>query len=203
MIVFRSPKDNRLRAAPGGQDKKKMKRKQNIIRIKGIVLTGLVAAALALTACGGAAGGEAAVSDSAAETEEAAAEEPGVNACGLEDGTYIANFETDSTMFHINEADEGTGILTVEDGEMSIHIRLPSKNIVNVYPGLKEDASKEGAELIQPTTDEVTYSDGMTGEVYGFDIPVPAIDEEFNVAIIGTHGNWYDHKVKVTDPRRN
>ena len=34
--------------------------------------------------------------------------------------------------------------------------------------------------LLEPTTDTVTYSDGMTEEVYGFDIPVPAIDEEFD-----------------------
>ena len=26
----------------------------------------------------------------------------------------------------------------------------------------------------------------MSEEVYGFDIPVPAIDEEFDVALIGT-----------------
>jgi hypothetical protein len=103
-------------------------------------------------------------------------------------------------MFHINEADGGTGVLTVVNGEMTVHIRMPSKNIVNLYYGLKEDAQKEGAELIQPTTDEVTYSDGMTDEVYGFDVPVPAIDEPFNVAIIGTYGNWYDHKLTVTNP---
>ena len=36
--------------------------------------------------------------------------------------------------------------------------------------------------------------------MYGFDIPVPALDEEFDVALIGTHGNWYDHKVVVSDP---
>ena len=123
-----------------------------------------------------------------------------VNEWGLADGIYTVDVETDSNMFHINEADGGTGVLTVVNGEMTVHIRMPSKNIVNLYYGLKEDAQKEGAELIQPTTDEVTYSDGMTDEVYGFDVPVPAIDEPFNVAIIGTHGNWYDHKLTVTNP---
>ena len=42
----------------------------------------------------------------------------------------------------------------------------------------------------------------MSEEVYGFDIPVPAIDEEFNVALIGKKNKWYDHKVKVTNPQK-
>ena len=46
----------------------------------------------------------------------------------------------------------------------------------------------------------MTYSDGMTEEVYGFDVPVPVIGEEFDLALIGTKGKWYDHKVKVSDP---
>ena len=46
----------------------------------------------------------------------------------------------------------------------------------------------------------MTYSNGATEEVYGFDIPVPALDKEFDVALIGTKGVWYDHKVSVTDP---
>ena len=36
--------------------------------------------------------------------------------------------------------------------------------------------------------------------MYGFDIPVPALDEEFDVALIGTKGKWYDHKVCVSNP---
>jgi iron complex transport system substrate-binding protein len=119
----------------------------------------------------------------------------------LADGIYSAEFDTDSSMFHVNEANEGRGTLTVEDGKMTIHVSLTSKHILNLYAGLAEDAAKEGAELIEPTTDTVTYSDGMTEEVYGFDIPVPALDEEFDVALIGTKGTWYDHKVSVTDPQ--
>ena len=118
----------------------------------------------------------------------------------LEDGVYTADFDTDSSMFTVNEACEGTGTLTVKDGQMVIHVSLRSKNIVNLFPGLAEDAQKEGAELLNPTTDTVTYSDGSTEEVYGFDIPVPALDEEFDVALIGTKGVWYDHKVSVSNP---
>ena len=63
-----------------------------------------------------------------------------------------------------------------------------------------EEAQADGAELIEPTTDEVTYSDGTTDEVYGFDIPVEKLDEDFNVAIIGKKGTWYDHVVSVSNP---
>ena len=120
----------------------------------------------------------------------------------LADGIYKAKFDTDSGMFHVNESCNGMGDLTVKDGKMMIHISLVSKKIVNLYPGLAEDAQKEGAELLQPTTDTVTYSDGMSEEVYGFDVPVPVIGEEFDLALIGTAGKWYDHKVIVSDPVR-
>ena len=119
---------------------------------------------------------------------------------GIADGTYVASFTTDNPMFHVNEANQDKGILSVKDGKMTIHVSLQSKKIVNLYPGLAEDAKKEGAELLEPTTDIVVYSDGYEDEVYGFDIPVPSLDEEFDVALIGTHGNWYDHKVVVSDP---
>ena len=134
--------------------------------------------------------------DAQEETEEKTV------AAVLEDGTYTAEFDTDSSMFHVNEACEGKGTLTVKDGIMTIHVSMPSKNIVNLYPGLAEDAQKEGAELLQPTTDTVTYSDGMTEEVNGFDVPVPALDEEFDLALIGTKGTWYDHKVSVSNPEK-
>ncbi len=119
---------------------------------------------------------------------------------GIADGTYVATFTTDNSMFHVNDANQDKGILTVKDGEMTIHVSLQSKKIVNLFPGTAEDAQKEGAELLEPTTDTVTYSDGYTDEVYGFDVPVPALDEEFDLALLGTKGTWYDHKVKVSDP---
>ena len=33
----------------------------------------------------------------------------------------------------------------------------------------------------------------------GFDVPVPVIDEEFDLALIGKKGVWYDHKVSVSN----
>lgn len=130
----------------------------------------------------------------------AGANSSAASSSGLPNGEYSATFHTDSTMFHINEADDGRGVLTVADDGMTIHIHLTSKKITNLYYGTAADAKNDEANLIQPTTDTVTYKDGASEEVYGFDVPVPALDEEFNVAIIGQHGNWYDHKVSVTDP---
>ena len=134
--------------------------------------------------------------DAQEETEEKTA------AAVLEDGTYTAEFDTDSSMFHVNEADEGRGILTVQDGKMTIHISLVSKKIVNLFVGTADDAQKDGADILEPTTDTVKYSDGTSEEVYGFDVPVEALDEEFDLAILGTKGEWYDHKVSVSDPQK-
>ena len=116
------------------------------------------------------------------------------------DGVYLADFKTDSSMFHVNEAHNGKGVLTVKDGVMTIHVTMPSKNIVNLFFDTAEDAQKDGAKLIEPTLDSVTYADGTTEEVYGFDIPVPYLDNEFDCALVGTKGKWYDHKVSVSDP---
>ena len=136
----------------------------------------------------------------ALEAEPFASGEAETGAADLEDGTYTALFNTDSSMFHVNEANEGKGVLTVKDGQMTIHVSLASKGILNLFVGTKEDAQKEGAVLLEPTTDTVEYKDGTTEEVYGFDIPVPAIGEEFDCALIGEKGTWYDHKVSVTEP---
>lgn len=125
------------------------------------------------------------------------------NADALEDGTYAADFTTDSSMFHVNEAEDGKGVLTVKDGQMTIHVSLASEKILNLFPGSAEDAKKDGAALLQPTKDTVKYADGTEEVVNGFDIPVPALDEEFPLALIGKKGKWYDHMVKVSNPVKN
>lgn len=181
-----------------------------------IMLVSLIAVTGALlTGCASSGSQEETQISGAAETSEPEAaseeeekpdarteEEPASPAAALEDGTYTAEFDTDSSMFHVSEACDGKGTLTVENGEMVIHVSLASKNIVNLFPGTVEDARKEGAKLLDPTTDSVTYSDGITEDVYGFDIPVPALDEEFDLALIGTKGTWYDHKVSVSNPQK-
>ena len=134
---------------------------------------------------------ESAVSGAASESAAAS------SARALEDGTYTAEFDTDSSMFHVNEASDGKGTLTVEDGQMTLHISLQSKKIVNLYVGMAADAPDHEADWLQPTTDTVTYSDGTSEEVYGFDVPVEALDTDFQLAILGTKGKWYDHTVSV------
>ena len=134
---------------------------------------------------------ESAVSEAASESAAAS------SAQALEDGTYTAEFDTDSSMFHVNEARDGKGTLTVEDGQMTLHISLQSKKIVNLYAGMAADAPDHEADWLQPTTDTVTYSDGTSEEVYGFDVPVEALDTDFQLAILGTKGKWYDHTVSV------
>ena len=171
-----------------------------------LVLTALLV--LSMGACGqSTAAPEATVktgaeTTAAAETTEgtAAPETVEAPAPALADGVYLADFNTDSTMFHVNEVCEGKGTLTVKDGKMTIHVSLASTSILNLYPGLAEDAQKDGAELLQPSKDELTYPDGLKETVNGFDIPVPALDQEFDVALIGKKGKWYDHKVSVSNP---
>lgn len=160
------------------------------------------AMALSLAACGssGSSSGSSTAGSTSSASDSASTQSAAVNESGLADGTYSAKFTTDNSMFHVNEAYDDRGTLTVKNGEMTIHVTLASENIVNLFEGTAEDAQKDGAKLIEPTTDTVTYDDGTTEECYGFDIPVPAIDEEFDVALVGTKGTWYDHKVKVSDP---
>lgn len=178
-----------------------------------IIIVGGLSACLLLGGCGAGQAADATSTEStiaaqestvtpteSMETSETVSMETAQNEAQLPDGVYTAEFSTDSSMFHVSEACDGKGTLTVKDGVMTIHISLGSKKILNLYPGLAEDAAKDGAVLLQPTTDTVTYSDGMTEEVYGFDVPVPVIGEEFDLALIGTKGKWYDHKVKVSDP---
>ena len=178
-----------------------------------IIIVGGLSACLLLGGCGAGQAADATSAEStvaaqestvtpteSTEMAETVSTETAQDKAQLPDGVYTAEFSTDSSMFHVSEACDGKGTLTVKDGVMTIHISLGSKKILNLYPGLAEDAAKDGAVLLEPTTDTVTYSDGMTEEVYGFDVPVPVIGEEFDLALIGTKGKWYDHTVKVSDP---
>lgn len=172
-----------------------------------VILCASALTALLLSGCGTKKNETTAAAETTIEETETATEETATEAVteasktvALEDGTYEAEFNTDSSMFHANEACDGKGTLTVENGVMTLHVSLVSKSIVNLFPGTAADAQKEGAELLQPTTDTVTYKGGSTEEVYGFDIPVPALDEEFDLALIGKKGKWYDHKVSVSNP---
>ena len=113
------------------------------------------------------------------------------------DGVYTADFKTDSSMFHVNEAYDGKGVVTVQGGKMTIHVTMPSKQILNLFIGKADDAKAAGAALLKPSVDIVTHSDGFAEKAHGFDIPVPYLDKDFDCALMGKKGKWYDHKVSV------
>lgn len=161
------------------------------------VVTVLLAASLA--GCGTSSTAPSAVSSEAPSSAASSAASEVTETAALPDGVYTAEFDTDSGMFHANEACDGKGTLTVKDGKMTFHVSLVSKKIVNLYPGLAADAEAHKTDWLLPTTDTVTYSDGTSDEVYGFDIPVAAVDADFQLAILGTKGTWYDHTVSISD----
>ena len=169
-------------------------------------LIAVLLAALLLAGCGAAESSQVTtvptVATQAAVTQTPPTEEtePPASVKVLPDGEYTVDFETDSSMFRANEACNGKGTLTVKDGIQTLHVSLQSKKIVNLYPGTAEEAKQPGAVLLEPTVDTVTYSDGLSEDVFGFDVPVASVGQEFDLAIIGTKGVWYDHKVSVQNP---
>ena len=164
------------------------------------VFSCVVAASLALSllvGCGASSTASSAASSAASSEAVSSVASSAAETAALTDGVYTAEFDTDSSMFHANEACDGKGTLTVENGQMTFHVSLASTHIVNLYLGKASDAADHEADWLQPTTDTVTHSDGTTEEVYGFDIPVTAVDTDFDLAILGTKGKWYDHVVSV------
>ena len=121
-----------------------MRCKQFII----VSLAGVVLAA-SLAGCGGAVPASSAAASSVASSVVASS---AVAEAALPDGVYTADFETDSSMFHPNEACNGKGTLTVENGVMTFHVSLASKKIVNLYPGLAADAEANTIPTRCPTS---------------------------------------------------
>ena len=166
------------------------------------VFSCVVAASLALSllvGCGASSTASSAASSAASSEAASSVASSAAETAALADGVYTAEFDTDSSMFHANEAVDGMGTLTVENGTMTFHVSLQSQKIVNLYPGMAADAPAHESDWLQPTVDTVTYSDGTSDEVYGFDIPIAAVDTDFQLAILGTKGTWYDHTVSISD----
>ena len=164
------------------------------------VFSCVVAASLALSllvGCGASSTASSAASSAASSEAASSVDSSAAETAALPDGVYTAEFDTDSSMFHANEACNGMGTLTVESGQMTFHVSLSSKKIVNLYVGMAADAEANKADWLLPTTDTVTYSDGTSEEVYGYDIPVAAVDQDFQLALLGTKGKWYDHTVSI------
>lgn len=93
---------------------------------KKLNLAALLLAAAFLGACGGQ---KQDAADTVAQTESAETENAEQkSSIDLADGVYTVDFKTDSSMFKVNESKNGKGVLTVKDGEATLHISLTSKN---------------------------------------------------------------------------
>ena len=112
------------------------------------VVTVLLAASLA--GCGTSSTAPSAVSSEAPSSAASSAASEVTETSALPDGVYTAAFDTDSGMFHANEACDGKGTLTVKDGKMTFHVSLVSKKIVNLYPGLAADAEAHKTDWLLP-----------------------------------------------------
>ena len=92
-----------------------MKKKLLVLLLSAVMAVGM------MSGCGA----KSDTSDTKAKTAESSSakeeETEEQTECELEDGTYTAEFKTDSGMFHVNEANDGKGTLTVKDGKMTIH----------------------------------------------------------------------------------
>ena len=102
------------------------------------VFSCVVAASLALSllaGCGASSTASSAASGAASSEAASSVASSAVETAALPDGVYTADFDTDSSMFHANEACNGKGTLTVENGQMTFHVSLASTHIVNLYLG--------------------------------------------------------------------
>ena len=91
-----------------------------------------------------------------------------------------------------NAAGTSTGVIVLQPPALTTSNSVPKAD--NITTQVRTD----GIVSID-VLDHVTYSDGTSDEVYGFDIPVAAVDADFQLAILGTKGTWYDHTVSVSD----
>ena len=101
------------------------------------VFSCVVAASLALSllvGCGASSTASSAASSAASSEAASSVASSAAETAALADGVYTAEFDTDSSMFHANEACDGKGTLTVENGQMTFHVSLASTHIVNLYP---------------------------------------------------------------------
>ena len=109
----------------------------------------------------------------------------------LSDGTYTAEFTTDSSMFHVNDAYDNKGTLTVKDGKATIHVALTSTHIVNLFLGTAKDASKDKAELLEPTVETVQQDGGIFPYSPGIELCEAdvCIDVQVGKVFYGSFGN--------------
>ena len=115
----------------------------------------------------------------------------------LADGVYTLDVTTDGGRFRLNEALEGKGTLTVENGRMTAHITLSGTGFSKLFPGSAEEAKKEGAAVIDAVKDSVTYPDGFTDTANGFDIPVASLDGKKERFLVRPYHSYFRSRAAV------
>ena len=182
-----------------------------VLALTAVVLGACTSSSSSSSAASGSASASAASSSAASSTSAASSSASAAAASSsassasaaapLADGVYTVKFDTDSTMFHVNETYEGKATLTVENGQMTVHVTLAGTGFTKLFLGNKDDAAKEGAVVYEFTPEVVKYKDGTSDEAYAFDLPVPVLGEPFDVATYGPKRDlWYDHTVTISNP---
>ena len=113
------------------------------------------------------------------EQEESAA------ASGItEDGTYLIEVESSSSMFNVEKA-----VLTVEDGTMNAVITLGGTGYSHLYMGTSEEASQAAQE------EWIPFAEDENG-AYTYTIPVQALDQPLDCAAYSIRKEqWYDRQL--------
>ena len=114
------------------------------------VVTVLLAASLA--GCGTSSTAPSAVSSEAPSSAASSAASEVTETSALPDGVYTAEFDTDSGMFHANEACDGKGTLTVKDGKIS-----------DVTVGDNSETQGIGSKAIEQLPEAIVAANGTEG----------------------------------------
>lgn len=111
------------------------------------------------------------------------------SASAPEDGVYLIEVETDSSMFHAESC-----TLTVKDGTYTATLTLPGEGFSRLYFGTDKEAESA------PDADIYDYYLNDEGK-YSFDVPVAALDKELDIAAWGQRRDrWYPHTITFPTP---
>lgn len=141
---------------------------------------------LALAGCAGGNGTQ----NAATSTEPSSvAETPSSGTGTLADGTYEIEIDTDSSMFHAESC-----TLKVEGGQMTATLTLPGEGFSRLCFGTIEEAETASDDVI------ADYYLNDKGK-YTFDLKVPTLDEELDIAAWGQRRDrWYQHTITFLSP---
>ncbi|MCR5747681.1 MAG: ABC transporter substrate-binding protein [Lachnospiraceae bacterium] len=123
----------------------------------------------------------AASSDYAEGTEVSDNELTPVSADELNDGKYLIDLESSSSMFKVDDC-----LLMVENGEMNAILLINSDSYLYLYPGTAKEAAKDKEE------NYITFVENEDGAQL-YTVPVEALDKALNFASYSKKKDqWYD-----------